>query len=525
MRLNSILCSFFIAISWFATAQLPHYLIFFKDKPHAEEMIEQPEDYLSPASIERRGNQSIAIDTNDVPIYSSYITTLKEDNIEILGQTKWLNGIVAQMDDASVDHVMSMDFVRDVQLLKGNPGGQQKIASMTSIDADWEEQFRMLGIEEMHATGLYGQGVTIALMDGGFTGTNTLEGFSHLDIGDQYDFVNGATAVFDETDHGTSVLSLLAWKTTNHTGAAPDARYYLYQTEDMHSESPLEEVNWIFAAERADSLGVDIINTSLGYYLFDNEDLDYSYEDMDGRTALISKAADIAVGRGITVVASAGNTGNSSWNYIVTPADAHDVLTVGAINRSGNQASFSANGPSADGRIKPDLVAIGANTAVVNQNGDMVYSNGTSFSAPLVTGFVAGLRQKFPDMNVYDLNDTIRSTAQREGEPDFRTGYGIPYFPYITQSLEQQHSNNKMVQVVPNPVTRGQLTINIPDDIAFDIEVSVYTTTGQEVFKGAAVIEGDYIQTGLDVQQLLPGVYIVNIASKQKEWKARFQKI
>lgn len=526
MRRKNVLSCVLLFFSFFCSAQSAFYLITFTDKPHAEESITQPETFLTPASLERRNEQSVEVDEYDVPVYAPYITEVKEEGVVVAGQTKWLNGVVGQLGDASVDELLAKDFVHDIQLLKGQPGGQQKVSKITSKVTDWEEQFQMLGIKEMHSMHFTGEGVTIAVMDGGFSGVNVLGGFSHLDIDDHYDFVNDTTAVFDETDHGTSVLSLLAWKTASQTGAVPDARYFLFQTEDIHSESPLEEMNWIFAAERADSLGVDLINSSLGYYEFDNELLDYSYQDMDGSTTLVSRGANIAVSRGISVITSAGNTGNSAWKYIVSPADAADVLTVGAINRNGDAASFSAYGPSADGRIKPDLTAIGSNAVVVNENGNMVYVNGTSFSAPLVTGLVAGLRQKMPDMNVYELNDTIRHTAERDGDPDFRTGYGVPNFSDIVNPKPQKHPDGNDLNVVPNPLSKGQLTLQLRFEIIpQDVDISVFNATAQQVFKGSGVVEDAFIKTGFNVEEWPPGVYVVVVASEDKVWRVRFRKI
>ena len=273
----------------------------------------------------------------------------------------------------------------------------------------------------------------IAVIDAGFPGVNTLSAFSRIRTNNKilggYDFVNRNINFYTGDSHGTSVLSTIAgFVADQFVGTAPDASFYLFITEDNTKETPLEESLWVEAAERADSLGVDIINTSLGYYTFDNPKHDYTYADMNGNKTFISRGAEIGFSRGMILVNAAGNEGAVAWKYIIAPADAKSVLAVGAVNASKVIASFSSFGPTADDRVKPDVLAHGQDVFVINAAGNIATSNGTSFASPVMAGVVACFWQKNPTKTNKEIIQIIKESAHLYNNPSPQYGYGIPKF-------------------------------------------------------------------------------------------------
>ena len=264
-------------------------------------------------------------------------------------------------------------------------------------------QIEMLKGEVLHQNNFTGEGMQIAILDAGFPNVDNFAAFKHIQDNNQilggYDFVQRNEDFYTGYSHGMSVLSTIAGFLENEfVGTAPDAEFYLFITEDYDNETPLEESLWVEAAEKADSLGVDVINTSLGYTTFDNPNYNYTYNDMDGKTTFISRGAEIAFSRGLLLVNAAGNEGDTLWHYISAPADAESVLSIGAVNAVGTIAPFSSYGPTSDGSIKPDVCAQGSECIHYKCSGNIATSNGTSFASPILAGVITCLWQAFPEM-------------------------------------------------------------------------------------------------------------------------------
>ena len=391
---------FFFSISNLS-AQIEDAWVYFKDKPSKTSYFDTPLSMLSQRALDRRTRYNIALDIKDVPIESTYITTVANaSGITVLAKSKWLNAIHIQGEKSDIDDLLNLElesfvFIDSIEFANKNLNSSKsnktsKRASkiknkQLEIATDFtygtaENQLVMLGGEKLHQNNFTGSGIHIAVIDAGFPNVDTIDAFKRIRENGQilggYDFVDRTPYFYGGDSHGTSVLSTMAGylesgvdeATTNFVGTAPDASYYLFRTENSPVEVRLEESLWVEAAEKADSLGVDVINTSLGYSVFfDNPDHNYDYSDMDGKTTFITRGAEIAFSRGMLLVTSAGNEGSDSdWPYINAPADAPSVLTVGAVNASGTIASFSSFGPTADGRVKPDVCAQGLATSIIN---------------------------------------------------------------------------------------------------------------------------------------------------------------
>jgi subtilisin family serine protease len=389
----------------------------------------------------------------------------------------------------------------------------------------------MIGISDMHSAEVRGEGMVIAVFDAGFEGVNVIEPFQHifsegrLNTDVSYDFVYDAPDVFRHDDHGTAVFSVIAaYSADAFTGGAYKANYQLYVTEDVGSEYRIEEYNWLFAAERADSAGVDIINSSLGYNTFDDSDMNYSKAELDGKTAVVSQAAQLASERGIIVVASAGNEGNNSWGLITPPADNEYVLVAAGVNDGGVRSQTSSTGPSSDGRIKPDVAALGVSVSVVRPSGSIGTMSGTSFSAPLITSLVAGVWQRYSDLKNTEVMDAIRSSASQADNPDIFLGYGIPNFKAVVNKIEWKPQEN-LVDVFPNPVT-DTLTIRPqnPTEVT-SCRLEIITLQGQTI--ADQQIDFDWLNRNFqtDCSELSSGMYFLRIWLNQKIFSYKLIKL
>jgi subtilisin family serine protease len=293
-----------------------------------------------------------------------------------------------------------------------------------------KEQVEMVVGQRLHNIGYKGKGITIAVLDGGFQNTDVIPAFQHANIVGTKDFVYpNSLYFFQETDHGTKVLSAMAVNEPEVlVGTAPEANYWLLRCEDQQTEQPVEEDYWAMAAEFADSIGADIISSSLGYNEYDGYRGYYHQRNLDGHTALISHTASLLAHKGIILVNSAGNSGMGPWKKIVFPSDAQDILTVGALNTEKKNAPFSGVGPTQDGRVKPDVMALGSPTALISGRGTVVRDMGTSFSTPIVAGLVACLWQAMPQKTALEIIDLVRQAGNSFQQPDNIYGYGLPNF-------------------------------------------------------------------------------------------------
>ena len=415
-------------------SQNSSFWISFTDKNNSQYSVNQPSQFLSLKSIERRTNAGISIVASDLPVNETYIdSVLVSGDFALLQASKWLNAIAISTDDTiSLNTILNYSFVSNVIQVKSLK--QDKIIDKFEDIANTKNEINLLSIphypygysynqlalhaaDKMQDLGFKGQGIHVAIIDAGFFRANELlaleDVFDEGRILSTRDFVNGGESVYEDHQHGTMVLSVIAGSIDGEfKGSAPLASFHLLRSEDVGSETLLEEYNWIAAAEYADSVGVDIINTSLGYTIFDDTLQNHTYADLDGNTTVIAKAADIAAAKGILLCISAGNSGASAWQYISTPADADSVLTVAAVDSNGTYAFFSSVGPAADNDIKPNVASVGWNTYLIAPfTGEVMLGSGTSFSAPMMTGMAACLWQSLPNKTNVEIMRLIEESS------------------------------------------------------------------------------------------------------------------
>ncbi len=459
MKLSALSVLFLLIInSVFAQTEVypNYYAVYFTDKNNCGYDINNPEEFLSPKAIERRKKFDIPITEQDLPVTQKYVDSLKSLGFKIIEVSKWLNcAIVTDTDSLALQNLKTLSFVSPkpaplpknytYKKLKRKKVKIKKILEDKYDYGQAENQVKMLDINQLHSMGFDGKGVTIAILDAGFWNADKISFFdslwaTHRILG-WYDFVDQDTSLFNTGEHGTMVLSTIAaYKNGEYVGTAPQASFYLFRTENEFSEYPIEEYNYVCAAEKADSLGVDLIHSSLGYTDFDDNKMSYSYKDINGNTAISTIGADIAASKGIIVTVSAGNEGDNKWRYISAPADADSVLSVGAVDPNGRYAYFSSVGPTYDGRIKPDVMAEGLSVMVVGRKDYVKFSAGTSFSGPIMAGCMACLRQAFPNNTNIELMNAVRQTASYAKKPNNFYGYGIPDFYKAYLLLMKQNS-------------------------------------------------------------------------------------
>ncbi|AWI26128.1 S8 family serine peptidase [Flavobacterium pallidum] len=526
--MKKVILILFLTLSTALSAQQDAW-IYFTDKPNAATYLANPLTMLTQRSLDRRAAQNIALDLKDVPISQDYINTLSSTpGVTVYAKSKWLNAVHVRGTVADIQSLLdytfvsAIDFADDALDTNGNrPAMSHRPASFLKAQeimvnlpyGNSQNQVAMLHGNQLHIDDYTGAGKVIAVLDAGFPGVDVLDAFSRLRNNNHilggYDFVNRAPNFYTSNNHGTAVLSTMgAYVENQMVGSAPDADYYLFITESNLDENPLEESLWVEAAEEADRLGVDIITTSLGYFHFVNAAYNYDYNDMNGTKAFISRGADIAFTRGIVVVASAGNSGASATDpHIGVPADALNVLAVGAVDANEQHAVFSSIGPSADGRVKPDITAQGEQAIVVNSSGEIQAANGTSFSAPIIAGLTACLWQALPDKSNAEIVSLIRQSADHYTNPDALYGYGIPDFAAAVIAAGIDDNVLPSYAVYPNPV-KETLSIKTAD-FAANAEIYLYNTTGQLVLQ-------QQITTALsqiNLQRLAQGIYLYRISA------------
>lgn len=415
------------------------YRIQLRDKKETTFTLENPEKYLSERALERRRKQGLGIDSTDLPVCKTYIDKITGQGGKVLLTSKWNNTILVQTpDEETAEKFIENAFVESVKQVWVSPNAEfpRNKDRKNEVTNEWSkidefygvaaEQIRMHHGDSLHNAGFRGKGMHIAVIDAGYYNVDKMKFFKKLDILGTKDFVNPDSDIYAEHNHGLKVLSCMAVNMPNvMVGTAPEASYWLLRSEDNDTEQPAEEDYWAAAMEFADSVGVDVVNTSLGYYSFDNPEYNYEYKDLDGSTSLMSASASMAARKGILLVCSAGNSGASSWKKITPPGDAFDVITVGAVNTDGVNADFSSVGNTADGRIKPDVMAVGFRTSIAGTNGGTAYGNGTSFSCPIFCGLVTCLWQACPWLTVKDIIEVVHRASDRYDYPDNIFGYGV----------------------------------------------------------------------------------------------------
>jgi subtilisin family serine protease len=440
----------FFALLFSLSAQNIEYKfrVYLKDKGNTGYSVSEPEKFLSQASIERRQRQGAVIDESDFPISRDYFALIERAGGRVVSYSKWFQTFVVQVpDSARIAAIEQLPFVESVRYVwRGQHNTQRNEMRPRPEKTDCADrsdnyfgrtadQFTLHNAETMSLAGFRGKGMKIGVIDAGFSNVDVIPYFDNLRLGGFRNFVPRGD-VFSGNDHGTSVLStMLVQQPGLMIGSAPDATYWLLRSEDVDTEFPVEEDYWVRAIEFADSVGIDIANTSLGYSTFDDPSLDYTHADLTGHASIMSRAADKAFSKGMLLVVSAGNEGNKPWQKTTAPGDAHNVVTVGAVGTDGEIAGFSSHGLTADGRIKPDIVSVGRGTVVIGRYGVVRTANGTSFSSPFVAGLIASLWSINPDLHRSQVIDIVKQSSDRYHSPDTVFGKGVPDFQKATAKM------------------------------------------------------------------------------------------
>lgn len=524
---------FLFFVSSFAVFSQEDAWVYFKDKPDSATYLANPLTMLSQRALDRRSNQGIALDSKDVPIYQPYIDQVAAaTGIVVKAKSKWFNCVHVRGSQADINALKLLSFVQNVDFADKTLNGslnktkaKQKYAAInktlqTTVTYNYGNslnQIQMLNGHLLHQSNYTGSGKIIAVLDGGFPGVNTAQPFQRLRDNGQilggYNYVTKSTNFYTGGSHGTSVLSLMGGFTDGQlVGTAPDAQYYLYITEDDASENPVEESNWVEAAEEADRVGVDIITSSLGYFGFDNASYGHTYADMTGNSAFASKGANIAFSKGIVVLASAGNEGTTTEPHIGVPAEALNVIAVGAVKADKTYALFSSIGPSYDGRVKPDVMAQGQNPYVFSSGTINNTGSGTSYSCPILAGMVACLWQALPGKNAQQIKQLIVQSADNFSEPAAKSrlqyGYGIPDFSLaLANGLSITSFSKNDFLVYPNP-TNDAISVSLPNESGVKT-IAVYTILGQKVLEKNISTQSPTIS----LESLNSGIYFYKIES------------
>jgi serine protease AprX len=526
------------------------YIIKLKDKGQSLFSITNPTTFLSERAIERRLLQQIPVDESDLPVNPEYIDQIKEFGAQVIYISKWLNTIIVKADKTeTIVRLQKLPFIKEIspsEAYKTKKNNQPfkkffqqerynkfdiKTKGQTSPPFGFNygpsaNQAQMIKVDELHNQGFTGNGITIAVIDAGFNSVNILDAFDSLFIQNKIlgtrDFVEPGNNVYntDLSLHGTMVLSTMGGNLPGElVGTAPHASFYLFRTEDATAEYLMEEYYWVQAAEYADSLGVDILSTSLGYTQFDNPAENHTYEDLDGNTTIITIGADLAAKKGMLVVNSAGNEGDGTWKYISAPADGDSVLAIGAVFPDGTYAPFSSVGPTPDGRIKPDIATQGVYTIVAIVPSGVSQGSGTSFACPIMSGAAACLWQANPTYSNMEIFNAIKASANKASNPDNFTGWGIPDFVKANSLLVGEidkinYSDN--IYCYPNPFN-DFLIADFNNLSMIDTEIRLLTTRGEVIrsFKVNRLNQNKNQFRFTDLNDLPKGIYFVQVTNTE----------
>lgn len=548
---------FIVFFSQNSSAQFTRYVVKLKDKVGTPYSVDDPTKFLSARAISRRLKQHIPIDETDLPVSPQYIDSIRlSGSVVILDQSKWLNQVcIATTDSTAIDKINSFSFAVTTQPLKrtvnsklvprnkweesvtknkfdeqiGNiksPLSPQHVLGNYYSYGNSFDQVHIHNGEYLHNKGFRGEGMLIAILDAGFYHYQSLPAFDSVNLGHQvtetYDFVNNEVSVNEDHYHGMMCFSIIAGNIPGQlVGTSPNANFLLYRSEDVDSESPVEEQYWAAAAERADSAGADVLTTSLGYNTFDNPVFDYTYSDMNGHATLIAREATMAARKGMIVLAAAGNEGNDTWHFITTPADADSIISVGAVNSLGEPAAFSSYGPSSDGRVAPVAASVGEGTFVSSTTGPIIAGNGTSFATPNLAGLVTCLWQAFPEFTNMEIINAVKKSSSICNNPDDRIGYGIPDFQKAYDDLYQKKIirdantilGNQNIKIYPNPFRNNFTVLIKPLHTATGI-FKMYDVSGKLYFTKQVALQAGVTQvinfTGIPHFQ--KGMYVLKFS-------------
>lgn len=518
---------FFLVINAYAQEDA---LVFFLDKENVDAALQNPISILTQKAIDRKLMHNTPIDARDVPVNETYITTLKGiPGITVFAKSKWMNCVYVRGNLQDLDALEALDFVTHLEYADKSlnlvpiPGSSTKDKlsvenKANSIVYDYgaaTNQVEMIAANYLHQQDFTGEGIDIAVLDSGFPGVLTNPAFdSILDQGrllGTYNFISREESVDTSSSHGSKTFSDIGGYLQNQfVGTAPGASFYLYVTEDVTQENPVEEAWWVEALERADSLGVRIVNTSLGYQDYDNPAYTHSYQDLDGFTTIAARGANHAFDKGMLLLTSAGNDGQS-FGFVATPADAPGCLSIGAVDQDGEYAGFSSYGPNASGLRKPDVMAQGVSAAVVDQNGAVDFNSGTSFSSPIMAGAIASLWQSRPEVTNAQIMQIVRASAHLFENPTDLMGYGIPNFETAYNALQILGAQADFLEIqfamYPNPA-QDVVSFSLPLGIE-KATVLIFTSIGQRVLSS----EISTYQNTIDISDINSGTYIVSVES------------
>ena len=507
--------------------------VIFADKENVEASLADPILIMTQEAIDRKTLQGTPIDERDVPINENYVTQIKNaSGITVLSKSKWMNCVYIIGSQSNIEALLDLPFVTNVEyadtslnLFPGAPIENKFALEEANQRINYNygsaaNQIEMLSGDYLHELNYTGEGMIVAVLDAGFPSIDTNPGFQKMRdenrILGTYDFEARTENVDGTSSHGFNTSSDIGgFLQDEFVGTAPQASFYFFVTEYTPTETPAEEAWWVEALERSDSLGVDVVNTSLGYRVFDNPNYDYSYEDLNGQTTFSARGANIAFDKGMILVTSAGNGGNTSFPTVGTPGDSPGTLTVGAVSSNGNYASFSSIGPTVDGRIKPDVMAQGASAAVISTSGGVDFSSGTSFSSPIMAGVVTCLWQARLQTPNGTIMQIIRESANLYNNPTDEMGYGIPNFEDAYAALQQLGLEDEFLMsnfaLYPNPVT-SKINISFPEEIS-NATFTIYSILGNKVLS----TEISRSLNSVNMEALNSGMYIASINSNNKQ--------
>lgn len=529
-RNKIFVCTVFcLAQAFVCIAQTGSYFIEFKDKRRDQ----KPADFLSSKAIHRREKQKIAFSFSDYTVDKEYINKVVEfDNVKFNYSLKWLNGILVECDKPTALAISRLNCVASAKLVSqhyqtsNHPQGILQANKLASLDyGNALNQIQTIGVDKMHEAGITGKGVLIAVFDGGFSGADNATSlkplFDQNRIKYTFNIVENITNVYRRHAHGTNALSCIAaYMPGSLIGTGYGADFALLISEDISSETRREEYNWMRAAEIADSIGADIISSSLGYNTFDDSAEDHTLNELDGKTTVITKAAQLAAQKGILVVNSAGNNYNDKkWPYIVFPNDADSILSVGAVQDNASKASFSAIGATYDGRIKPDVSALGVGISLNNSGNSITSGSGTSYSAPLIAGLAAGIWEFDSTLTNVELLNYIKQSSSLFCAPNNLIGYGVPNYSLAAQVIKEKNridcSTQRSLENVfyPNPISDFLvIQMNNPGISVEDKNVRLLDLSGKEVMVGQ-ISAFRFVNNRFDISNLKTGVYVLMIGT------------
>ncbi|PIF02585.1 MAG: hypothetical protein CR965_00530 [Paludibacter sp.] len=513
-----------------------YFYVQLKDKNNSPYSLDNPSLYLSQRAIDRRNYFSIPIDSLDLPVNPSYVSSIKNLGIYVHCKSKWLNGVTVLVKDSSViSSVRALSFVEKAEFTGITTENQASYVAPRQkvVSVDYGEsgsQIKQMNGQYLHDAGFLGEDIQIAVIDAGFNDVDVNPGFAYLRNSGRLlgtkDFVNPFSNIYNEHSHGASVLTTMAGKADNndYLGSAPEASYWLLRSEAGDNEYLCETDFWMSAIEYADSVGADVATTSLGYYEFDDATMNFTHADLDGKTVRASISANIATQKGMMLLNAAGNEGTKSWKKIGIPSDAEGVITVGAVKADSTMASFSSYGYSADGRVKPELCARGQGTILLNNAGMVSSGNGTSFATPLLAGLTAcylqAAKSKGIQFTLEDLRDNMYRSAHLYPNPTTHTGYGIPNFQTALVMLDNMSTRlAKSNQTIKISLTQksGILSVITNLNLSTNKTISIYDVTGHKVLTKKSKRR----TTKFDISSLASGVYVIYISTSNNQTKTK----